>query len=431
MRFPSFRRTAPWVLVLLMAAPARPVAAAGFAIFEEGARGMGFAGAFTAQASDPSAIFHNAAGIAFLRGKQIYFGGTLIRPSSEFEGTDPFPGAGVTEKQDIGLLKVPSVYYSQALGSGAAIGIGLHVPFGLKTQWENPDSFTGRYISTRAELKGFALNPTLAVKLADRLAIGAGVDVRLSSVQLEQRIPSVNPFTQKVVDVAAVDLTTSTKTGVGFNVGILGKPTEQWAIGLAYRHKVKIDYAGTAAFDLLGTGSSELDTLVARTLPAAPVPVTTTIEFPAFLSAGVAFSPEDWVVEADVNWYQWSTFATLPIQLEGREDLSRVVQERYENTLQFRVGLERRITDDVFVRAGYFFDQTPAPPESISPLLPDSDRHGFALGASFISGRFRLDAAAWYVRSPDRSTDGINRDHYDGTYKSKAATLGISMGYSF
>ena len=56
--------------------------AAGFAIFEQGARAMGFAGAFTAQANDPCAIFHNAAGIAFLKGKQLYLGGTLIRPSS-------------------------------------------------------------------------------------------------------------------------------------------------------------------------------------------------------------------------------------------------------------------------------------------------------------------------------------------------------------
>ena len=84
-----------------------PAHAAGFAIFEQGARGMGFAGAFTAQANDPSAIFHNAAGIAFLKGKQFYLGGTLIHPSSTFTGADPFPGASVTEKGDTGLVVPP------------------------------------------------------------------------------------------------------------------------------------------------------------------------------------------------------------------------------------------------------------------------------------------------------------------------------------
>ncbi len=68
-----------------------PVRAAGFALFEQGARGMGFAGAYTAQASDASAIFHNAAGIAFLKGNQLYIGGTLIGPSTDFTGDSPFP----------------------------------------------------------------------------------------------------------------------------------------------------------------------------------------------------------------------------------------------------------------------------------------------------------------------------------------------------
>src|SRR5713226_3562321 len=86
-----------------------PAHAAGFAIFEQGARGMGFAGAFTAQASDPSAIFHNAAGIAFLKGKQIHLGATLIAPKSDFTGADPFPGSTVTEKGNPGII-VPPVF---------------------------------------------------------------------------------------------------------------------------------------------------------------------------------------------------------------------------------------------------------------------------------------------------------------------------------
>ena len=38
---------------------------------------MGFAGAYVAQAADPSAIFYNAAGIGFLKGKQLYVGGAF------------------------------------------------------------------------------------------------------------------------------------------------------------------------------------------------------------------------------------------------------------------------------------------------------------------------------------------------------------------
>ena len=35
------------------------------------------------------------------------------------------------------------------------------------------------------------------------LAVGAGLDVRLSSVRLLRRVPAINPFTQQVTDVPA------------------------------------------------------------------------------------------------------------------------------------------------------------------------------------------------------------------------------------
>src|SRR5688572_16889475 len=145
---------AAWLLAVAVSVPT-PVRAAGFALFEQGARGMGFAGAFTAQASDPSAIFHNAAGIAFLRGKQLYLGGTVVAPSSTFEGANPFPGAGVTEKTDAGLLLPPSVYYTHQLAPDLVAGIGVNVPFGLRSRWASPDTYSGRFISHSAELSGF------------------------------------------------------------------------------------------------------------------------------------------------------------------------------------------------------------------------------------------------------------------------------------
>jgi long-chain fatty acid transport protein len=415
-------------LVLLAPAAAR---AAGFAIFEQGGRGMGFAGAFTAQASDPSAIFHNAAGIAFLKGRQVSIGGTLIAPQSDFVGANPFPGEGRVEKQNVGLLPLPAVYYTHALSEVMVFGVGVHVPFGLKTEWEEPDTFSGRFLSKKAELRGFSVNPTLAFKLADRLAIGGGVDVRFSSIALERNAATGNPFSLQAVDVAAVRLESKTKTGVGFNVGLLARPSENLSVGVAYRHKVEVDYDGTADFTLIPTGNAQFDALVAARFAPNSFAVTTVIEFPSFVSGGVAYSFGDWTVEADVNWYQWSSFDLLPIDFEGRPDLSSLIEEHYSNSLQYRLGIERRVSEAWSARLGYYFDESPAPVESVSPLLPDADRHGFALGAGWQSGPWRVDAASWYVRSKQRSTEGVNRERYNGTYKSWALTLGVSLGYSF
>ena len=377
------------VLAVFLGAPG-PAHAAGFALFEQGARGMGFAGAFTAQASDPSAIFHNAAGIAFLQGSSSTSGGTLVAPSATFDGASPFPGAGVTEEGDAGVLFPPAVYYTHALAPDIVAGSGLHVPFGLRSRWANPDTFSGRFISQPAELSGFSVNPTVAFKLADRLSVGGGLDVRFSSVKLARRVPAGEPVHAAGRGRRGPRTSRATpSTGFGFNVGVLAKLTETLSVGVAYRHKVKVDYDGAATFTPVATGNSQLDSVVASVLPPGSQPVTTAITFPAIASVGLAQGFGPWMFEVDVNWYQWSTFDRLPITFVERPDLSEVIVENYGNSFQYRFGLERTLNEAWTVRGGYFWDQTPAPPGSMSPLLPDANRHGFALGGSWTRGQLR------------------------------------------
>jgi long-chain fatty acid transport protein len=405
--------------------------AAGFSIFEQGARAMGFAGAFAPIADDPSAIFHNVGGLGFLKGKQLYLGGTLVSPSFTFTGASPFPGEGVLEESASVLLPVPALYYSHQFSESVVFGIGFNAPFGLRTEWENPDAFTGRYLSVRADLRSLSINPSIGIRLADRLSLGFGVDVRRSKVELDRRVPVVNPFTQKVVDIADAHLESSTDTSFGFNVGLLGKPSEDLSLGIAYRHKVTAEFEGTAAFDRIPTGNDELDTLVTATLPAGAEPLTTQVTFPSILSGGAALTRGDWTLSAEVDYFQWSTFDQVDIVFTERPDLSQSIVEEYENSWQFRFGLERRLGPSWAIRGGYYIDETPAPAASISPLLPDSSRHGFCLGGTWTNGRVRLDAGSWYVAGKERSTEGSNRDQYDGTYKAKAFTFGASLGYRF
>jgi long-chain fatty acid transport protein len=411
-------------------APSRSESA-GFAIFEQGARGMGFAGAFTAQASDPSAIFHNAAGIAFLKGNHLTLGGALIAPSTDFTGADPYPGSGRLETMNVGIAPVPAVYFTHQFTARLVGGVGLNAPFGLKTSWDSPETFTGRFLSQRAELKGLSINPTVAYKLADRLSAGVGLDIRMTSVSLERNVPVVNPFTQTVVDASKVLLDSDTATDFGWNLGVLGKPTENLSFGLAYRNKVKQDFSGAATFTAIPTSNAQLDALVALRLPSGALPATTVIEFPSIFSVGVAYSWQEWTIEGDVDFYEWSTFDSLPISFEGRPDLSSVVLEEYTNSRQYRVGVEREIDEFWAVRGGYYYDASPAPTPSVSPLLPDAARQGFCLGGSWSQGHLRLDAATWYVKFKERSTEDMQRDDYNGTYTGKAITFGLSLGYSF
>ena len=169
--------------------------ASGFAIESQGARAMGFAGAYVAQAADPSAIFYNAGGVGFLKGKQLYVGGAFAGLSTNFVGAGPFPPVGTPESSANGLGVLPTIYYSQQVGDTMVFGIGLNRPFATRSEWELPNDFTGRYICLDCRIQSWSLNPTVAFRLADRFSIGGGVDIRFSDFRMSRRlIADPNPF---------------------------------------------------------------------------------------------------------------------------------------------------------------------------------------------------------------------------------------------
>jgi long-chain fatty acid transport protein len=422
-------RAAGMAAALLLA----PVAATagGFALFEQGARSMGFAGAFTAQADDPSAIFHNAAGIAFLKGRQLDVGGAFLPPRTTFTGSDPFTGAAVSERTEDLPLMPPAVYYTHQFTERLVLGAGVTRPFAVRTRWENPETFSGRFLSQRTEIDALSINPTAAYRLADRLAVGVGLDIRLSSVSLRRRFPGLHPVSNAVVDAASVRVDSERDTGIGFNAGILARPMENLSIGAHYRAGVTHNYQGDAEFSLLPTGSPALDAAVAAIIPAGTLPVRTSIHFPAVINVGAAYEWGDWTFAGDVGFWQWTRFQQIALDFEGRDDLREVVVQDYADSAQIRVGAERRLGRAWAVRGGYFYDDSPAPAASLTPLLFDADRHGFTLGGSWQRGALRIDAAGGLVRSQPRSTGGTSLEGYEGTYETRALTAGLSVGYAF
>jgi long-chain fatty acid transport protein len=391
---------------------------------------MGFAGAFTAQASDPSAIFHNAAGIGFLKGQQIYLGSGFVAPFAEFTGADPYPGPDRREEQYRGIIALPTGYYTHQFSERVVFGIGAFIPFGLETRWDAGD-YSGRFISQRAKLKSYSINPTVGFRLEDRLSVGLGLDLRFASLSLRRAVPLVDPFTQQVVDVASASLESDTNSGIGFNLGVLARPNDSLSLGFSYRHKVNVDFAGQADFEQIATGNPEVDVRVASVVPLGNQPLTTELEFPAIASAGAAYAWGDWKAELDVNWYQWSTFDRLILRFPESPQLDQVIEEQYDNSWQVRAGVERRLNDTWSVRGGYYWDQSPAPTESVSPILPDATRHGLAAGGTWRRGALRIDGALWGVLGKNRSTEGRNRDGYEGTYSSDAITFAFFVGYAF
>jgi long-chain fatty acid transport protein len=408
--------------------PLSEAQAGGFAIYEQGARAMGRASAFVASPDDPSAIFYNPAGLALLDGTQIYFGGTIILPSADFAGAAPFPGAGVSETMEGQTFLPPNLYVSHRLNEKVVLGVGVHVPFGLGTKWEDPAAFSGRHLSINAEIQQIAVNPTVAFSVNDRLSLGVGVDVRFSKVMLDRYIlaPFLHPVSGQPFDLAVASVESDNATGVGFDFGLLYDINDQWTFGLSYRHGMNIEYEGTAQFEQILTGIPAIDNDPVVLAGLADQDVTTSIEYPYIVTGGLAFHVnDDLVVEGDLQYFGWYTFEQLVI--EGLLTGTEVVDEDYDGVFILRFGAEWQKTDELALRCGLLLDQSPTPPKSISPLLPDANRTGITAGVGYDLGNFTVDAAILYMMFADADTDG-QHPIYNGVYDNSAFLFGLNIG---
>lgn len=421
------------LLVVAVAAAPRGDAA-GFALYEQGARATALGGAFVAQADDPSAMFFNPAGNAFNEKFTIYGGAfAIIRPTGEFTGANPYPGPTSTAAESKALYWIGNGYGVYPIKPGSInVAVGFWTPFGLGVPWQNPDSFSGRFISQRVDLRQVAISAQISAKLADWIAIGAGPEIRLSDVKLSQNAGALNPFTNRFTDVGHLSLISEgTPVKWTWTAGLLIKPCERLRLGVSYHGKINFDYAGTAQLYQIPTGYPQFDAAVAAKYPMnKPLAGGTTLQFPAILTFGVSYdlSPK-LTVNLDANYTYWDVFSETVIAIQGLP--TKVIEHGWENTWTFRGGLGWQASPSTWLGAGLIYDNTPQPDFDIGPLLPDANRTGVTIGAGFqLSHMFRVELSSLFLWFHERTTK-TNENNFNGTYKTFAILPGISFKSTF
>ena len=335
--------------------------AAGFALIEQNASGLGnaYAGA-AAVAGDASTIYFNPAGMTLLPDSQVVVAGHLIKLKAEFSGTvDPALGGG--QGGDAGdWAFVPNAYFAYRLSSDIHVGLGVNAPFGLKTEYDS--DWIGRYQALKSELKTVNLNPSVAYRVFDRFSVGAGLNLQY----LETELTNLTG-----VGVAAVE---GDDYGWGFNLGALWQLTPSTRLGLAYRSEIDFDLEGDASFSAM---------------PALDGDVTakTTMPDSASLSLFHKLSPT-WDLLADVSWTGWSDFDKLAIYRTSGALLS-YTPENWDDTLRYSVGATWHMSEKLSLRGGLAYDEAPVSDADRTPRIPDGARTWVAVG-----GQYRLGKAS-------------------------------------
>src|SRR5262245_40548485 len=161
--------------------------AAGFALYEQGISGMGnaYAGA-AAVAEDATTVWWNPAGMARLKGMNFAVGGAAIMPSWKFSDKgsvaalgQPLGGNG----GDAGdTAFIPSGFFTMQLNPVWSFGVGVTVPFGLKTEYD--PTWLGRFQGIKSEVQTVNVNPAVSYKLSDAVSFGFGVNYQHGKIDL-------------------------------------------------------------------------------------------------------------------------------------------------------------------------------------------------------------------------------------------------------
>ncbi|MDA8178826.1 MAG: OmpP1/FadL family transporter [Desulfobacteria bacterium] len=424
-------KTLPVLLVLLFTASTS--FAAGFRLPEAGAKAMGMGFAFTAQADDPSAIYFNPAGLTQLKGQNVMVGLTYVRENGgEFTGTTPLTFNGETfdtksETQKSLNFFIPNAYYTRTTNSGnLAYGVGIFSPFGLGQEYNNKDTSIFRSQTTKIDLQTVVVNPTIAFKINEFLSVGAGIDYMYGKVKYEKTPYVPGAYGGPGFFKAALD---GNGDAWGYNFGLLLKPSENLKVGFNYRSPFHLQFkdGDFVTSDNTSAGFTGI-------FPMGTTKASGKLELPATAALGVAYTLDRLTLSADADWTFWSSYKELKITNASVSSLSSTQRKDWKDVCALRLGAEYRVTDPLALRAGFVYDPTPVPADTMGPELPDATRLNYMAGAGYKVGPWTIDGALMYIQKFDRTVNNQNNTYgtgFNGTWTGNAWLAGLDVGYSF
>lgn len=434
--------------IAFMLAPAQSAMAAGISLAEMSAASIGNAHAGGAAGpEDAATLFYNPAGLTKLPGNQFTISITGIKPEVKFEnqgstsalGTPLTGGNGGDAGSWVG---VPAIFLAGDINPNLKWGIGIHAPFGLKTEYE--DGWVGRYHALKSELTTVDINPVLAFKLSDTISLAGGLDFQRGSAELTRAIDfgticfaAVGPGTCAALGVLPQQTDGAVKIdgdgwGYGFNLGALFDLGPSTRLGITYRSKIKQDIDGNATY----------------TIPVLPGPLAALGASPATTNSGahasidlpesvdVGFHTElspQWSLMGDVIWTHWSRFEELRIRFDnGAAD--NVTQEQWRDTTYVALAVNYKPNDAWKLRLGVAYDPTPVKDEFRTARIPDSDRTWLSVGARYnLSKVSSLDLgyARLFLKDANIQETVTGGGTLTGKYTSHADIISVQFNQAF
>jgi long-chain fatty acid transport protein len=428
--------------------------AGGFYVPEIGPRGVAMGGAMVAEDVDPSAVFHNPAGLVGLAGtSEVQLAGAAFLPDLSYFRRpllDPSTGEMVSFDRVGNRNKMAFVPYVGASFAtpwpGLELGFAVYAPFGATIEY--PVDGAQRQVVTGISLRTIYASPAIAYALPHGFRVGLTLSYIYSDLTLDQanalpyvtgdpeEYPDPDPALEGQSHIQGKDT-----ASFGATLGAQWRdPDGRLTVGVSVMTPTDLEMTGDAVVTIAQIGElTDADGNVVQGAGSRRDTVKMDIPLPLVARAGVSWKATPRThVSLDVNFQRWSTFEKLVVDFQDEVSLlpspganlyDVTVENRWRDTWSARLGAESRPwKQPLALRAGVLVDQSPIDDRHFGLLTPDSDKLGVSGGLAWsfaLGGGRRLDVDLSYLhlflreRNVEPAADGSPGS--DGTVLNKPA----------
>ncbi len=408
------------ILMVLVFLSFGSIYAGGYRVALQGQRMLGMAHAGLSVFENAETAFFNPAGISFLDKRlSVSFGVSGIMSHVKFQNAQ----YNWSYQTDNPIGTPAYLYVTYQSTDNLSLGLAIYTPFGSSTVW---NQWAGSDIVNDISMKVFYIQPSLSYKISDMLSISASLIMAYGSVSYNKDINRY--LTDEDGNKTNAQIESGVTGSAGYDLSLAFRPAKDVTFGINYRSKVIIDARyGKAEFN-------NVPAFLSQKLRTAGF--SAELPMPAELGVGMSFKPlKNLLVAVDYNYTYWSIYKELRINFKNGLPPS-VADKSYKNTSTIRIGAEYQVNNKIFVRGGYYYDQSPLTAGHFSPETPSLDSNNYTFGLGYQMKKWAVDLSLLYVDGIERTDytlvrgEGPTAHMFGGTYVNNAIIPGIGFTYS-
>ncbi|WP_426840040.1 porin [Glaesserella parasuis] len=427
----KFTKTA---LASIFTFSAAGASAAAFQLAEVSTSGLGMAYAGNAAVADnASVVATNPALMTKFKQVEVSVGGVYVDADVNVEGSfgtkttvngnviASSPVSDANAKDIIPSAIVPNLYVVAPVSERFAVGGGVNVNYGLKSEF--PTNYSAGVFAGKTELTAVNYNLSGAYDLGYGFSFGVGLNAVHAKATLERHFGALNPM----APTATASRLKGDKWGFGWNVGLAYDINENNRLGVAYHSPVDLRFKGK----YMGTQSTNVE-----------IPGRLNLELPAYWEiSGYHKLTEKLAVQYSYKKTHWNSFQELrAIDNNGKVLLQK--DEKFNNNSRIALGVSYDVIEALTLRAGIAYDES-ASVAHPSISIPDTDRTWYTLGATYrFTPNLSVDLAYAHLRGSKNEfteSQAVTRlpngavINAEGTFKVKSTAnlYGLNVNYKF